>query len=486
MSIDKHDIVVIGSGFGGATIAARLVAAGASVTLLERGPWRDTNAIRHAQIDGRAPLPAGKYFFSHALRKISANHLPGGQINLHRDGLFDLHYDRQLSIICSSGVGGGSHVYSAMNVRPDQDYWHGHHHAISDATLAPHYDWIMEQMGSRTVASSNALVPNHIANDSRRPAWMHVSGVAQPAMGFRFSQGQFSNNSFFGSQDNSKVSLDERLLLPLLNRGLHVRDRHEVRDICQTDQGFRLTVMDHQRNRMRTLLARRVVLAAGTLNTLRLLFASRAHGSLSGMPALGQGIGGNGDVPGYWPCNEAGRDYSTGTPCHGRFALQDNDTNLTRYGLNGVDRIPMPSSLRARLKRDLVLVGMGADSGDGSAHWHNGRLSLNYPQHNSPVLADIYRAFARIGELSGKKVYFLRNRPITVHPFGGARLGDDIASSVINARGEVHDIPGLFIADGSALPAAPGVPPSMTIAAWAGHVAAQLVSSSPLSEQEVA
>ena len=106
MSIEKHDIVVIGSGFGGATIAARLVAAGASVTLLERGPWRDTNAIRHAQIDGRAPLPAGKYFFSHALRKISAHRLPGGQINLHRDGLFDLHYDRQLSIICSSGVGG--------------------------------------------------------------------------------------------------------------------------------------------------------------------------------------------------------------------------------------------------------------------------------------------------------------------------------------------------------------------------------------------
>jgi cholesterol oxidase len=486
VSIEKHDIIVIGSGFGGATAAARLVAAGARVTLLERGPWRDTNAIHSAGIDARAPLPTGTSFFSHALRRISANWLPGGQINLHRDGLFDLHYDRQLSIICSSGVGGGSHVYSAMNVLPEDDYWNGHNDTLSAATLAPHYDWILQQMGSSTVASSDALVPNHIVNDSRRPSWMNVAGVHQPEMGFRFAQGQFSNNSFFGSQDNSKVSLDELLLLSLLDRGLCLRDRHEVMDICQIDQGFRLTVMDHQRNRMRTLLARRVVLAAGTLNTLRLLFASRAHGSLTGMPALGQRIGGNGDVPAYWPCNETGRDYSIGTPCHGRFALQDNDTNLTRYGLNGVDRIPMPPSLRARLKRDLVLVGMGADSGDGTARWQRGRLSLSYPQHNSPVLADIYRAFERISELSGKKVYFLRGRPITVHPFGGARLGDDIASSVINARGEVHDIPGLFIADGSALPAAPGVPPSMTIAAWAGHVAAQLVSSSPLSEQEVA
>ncbi|MEE4250901.1 MAG: GMC oxidoreductase [Alcanivoracaceae bacterium] len=483
---EKHDIVVIGSGFGGATTAARLVASGANVTLLERGPWRDTNAIRSAGVDRRAPLPAGAAFFTHALRKVSASWLPGGQINLYRDGLFDLHYDRQLSIICSNGVGGGSHVYSAMNVRPTDDYWNGHHNALSSAALAPHYDWIMEQMDSRTVTGSGALVPNHIVSDSRRPPWMRVNDVQQPAMGFRFSQGQFSNNSFFGSQDNSKVSLDERLLLPLLGRGLRVRDRHEVMDICQTGQGFRLTVMDHHGNRIHTLLARRVVLAAGTLNTLRLLFASRAHGSLTGMPALGQYIGGNGDVPAYWPCNETGRDYSTGTPCHGRFALQDDATNLTRYGLNGVDRIPMPSSLRARLKRDLVLVGMGADSGDGYARWQGGRLSLNYPQHNSPVLADIYRAFERISELSGKQVYFLRSRPVTVHPFGGARVGQDITSSVINSRGEVHDIPGLFIADGSALPAAPGVPPSMTIAAWAGHVAAQLVSSSPLSEQEVA
>ena len=289
-----------------------------------------------------------------------------------------------------------------------------------------------------------------------------------------------------GWNQQAQVDLAKRLLLPLLERGLSVRDRHEVQDICQTSQGFRLSVMDHKHNRIRTLLARRVVLAAGTLNTLRLLFASRARGSLNGMPALGQGIGGNGDVPAYWACNENGRDFSLGTPCHGRFALDDEATDLTRYGLNGVDRIPMPPMLRARLKRDLVLVGMGADSADGIARWRHGKLSLQYRQQNSPVLADIYRAFDRISALSGKKVYFLRSRPMTVHPFGGARLGQNSASSVINARGEVHDIPGLFVADGSALPAAPGVPPSMTIAAWAGHVAAQLASSSLSSEQEVA
>ena len=486
MAAEQHDIVVIGSGFGGATAAAKLVNAGARVTLLERGPWRDSNAIRAANISDRAPLPAGKHFFSRALRRVSASWLPGGQINLHRDGLFDLHYDPQLSMLCSNGVGGGSHVYSAMNVRPAQEYWNGHHDDVDRDALAPHYDWILKQMSSRTPVGSSALIPNNIVTDSRRPAWMNVAGIRQPEMGFRFDHGSFSNNSFFGSQDNSKVTLDERLLLPLLERDLKIRDRNEVQDICQTSQGFRLTVMDHKHNRICTLLARRVVLAAGTLNTLRLLFASRARGNLNGMPALGLGIGGNGDVPAYWACNEAGRDFSLGTPCHGRFTLDDDSTDLTRYGLDGVDHIPMPSTLRKRLKRDLVLVGMGTDSGDGIAHWQNGKLSLQYRQQNSPVLADIYRAFDRVSTLSGKKVYFLRSRPLTVHPFGGARLGQSSTRSVINARGEVHDIPGLFVADGSALPAAPGVPPSMTIAAWAGHVAAQLASSSSSSAQEVA
>jgi cholesterol oxidase len=328
-------------------------------------------------------------------------------------------------------------------------------------------------MESRTVANAAVPVANDIVNDQQRPEWMSVDGVSQPAMGFRFNNNSFANNSFFGSADNSKVTVDELLLLPLLDKGLDVRDRHEVLDLCKTADGFRLTVMDHQHKRIRTMQAEQVILAAGTLNTLKLLFASRTRGSLCGMPALGHGIGGNGDVPAYWPCQEKDRDFTTGTPCHGRFTVDTNTINLTRYGLNGIEQIPMPTKLRQRLKRDLILVGMGADKADGKAHWYKGRLRLRYPQNNSPVLKNIYSTFEKIGTISGRKVWFMPSRPLTVHPFGGARLGQSLDTGVINQYGEVHDIPGLFIADASALPAAPDVPPSMTIAAWAGHVADQ-------------
>ena len=38
----QAEIVVIGSGFGGAIAAKRLADAGRDVLMLERGPWRDT------------------------------------------------------------------------------------------------------------------------------------------------------------------------------------------------------------------------------------------------------------------------------------------------------------------------------------------------------------------------------------------------------------------------------------------------------------
>ncbi|MGB1220399.1 MAG: GMC oxidoreductase [Alcanivoracaceae bacterium] len=471
MRTERIETVVIGSGFGGAVAAARLVDSGVPVTLLERGPWRDTAPLANADLPSTAPLPSGRHFPTHVLRRAS---IAGRTVNLHRDGLFDIHLQRELSLVCSSGVGGGSHVYSAMNVRPAvAGFWGGHHEAVDDAVMEPHYRWILSQMGSRPVADMDTRVPNWIGSDNV-PGWMTLDGVEQPALGLDPARGQFARNSFFGSRDGNKVTLDERLLLPRLGKGLQVRDRHEVLDIARTNEGLRLTVHDHGSGHRRVLLAGRVLLAAGTLNSLKLLFASRARGSLCGMPALGLGIGGNGDVPAWWACREPRRDYRAGPPSHGRFTLVDFDDcpDLTRYGFNG-----LPAPLSWMLRRDLVLVGMGADEANGLARWHRGRLLFAYNGAANPVLARIHRAFDEISRRSGRPVRFLRHNPLTVHPLGGARMGQDLRTSVVNADGEVHGVPGLYVCDASALPAAPGSPPSMSIAAWAGHVATTLTQA---------
>ncbi len=62
------------------------------------------------------------------------------------------------------------------------------------------------------------------------------------------------------------------------------------------------------------------------------------------------------------------------------------------------------------------------------------------------------------------------------HPMGTCKMGRDPATSVVSARGETHDVGGLWIADASIFPSSLGVNPQMTVMAMGlmigAHVAA--------------
>jgi choline dehydrogenase-like flavoprotein len=62
------------------------------------------------------------------------------------------------------------------------------------------------------------------------------------------------------------------------------------------------------------------------------------------------------------------------------------------------------------------------------------------------------------------------------HPLGTARMGTDPASSVINADHEIHDCPGLYVVDGAAVPSALGVNPQVTIMALATRAAEKIAA----------
>ncbi len=53
------------------------------------------------------------------------------------------------------------------------------------------------------------------------------------------------------------------------------------------------------------------------------------------------------------------------------------------------------------------------------------------------------------------------------HPLGTCRMGTDRKKSVVDPFGETHDVPGLWIVDGSVLPSSLGVNPQITIMALA-------------------
>jgi cholesterol oxidase len=70
------------------------------------------------------------------------------------------------------------------------------------------------------------------------------------------------------------------------------------------------------------------------------------------------------------------------------------------------------------------------------------------------------------------------NVPLTAHILGGCPMGHNDQEGVIDLDCQVHNYPGLYVVDGSIMPANPGVNPSLTITALAEY-AMSLVPSKP-------
>lgn len=70
------------------------------------------------------------------------------------------------------------------------------------------------------------------------------------------------------------------------------------------------------------------------------------------------------------------------------------------------------------------------------------------------------------------------NLPTTAHILGGAPMGSSAQEGVIDENFEVHNYKGLYIIDGSVMPANPGVNPSLTITALAEYAMSKIKNRS--------
>ncbi len=102
------------------------------------------------------------------------------------------------------------------------------------------------------------------------------------------------------------------------------------------------------------------------------------------------------------------------------------------------------------------------------------RLPEAFAEHRAMVAA-LKRQLLRMG-------YFAVARAIplggTAHACGTLVMGDDPARSVVDARGRVHGMANLYVADGSVLPRSSRVNPALTIYAWGLRLASHLAGHS--------
>src|SRR4028119_2234301 len=123
-----YDVVIIGSGFGGAVTACRLAQSGRSVCILERGKrWDKKEFPRTIGQVSRAFWSKKDY------------------------GLLDYRIFKKIDVIQASGVGGGSLVYFNVHKRArkeifEQPAWA---EGIKRHTLDPSYDKAKEMLEAK-------------------------------------------------------------------------------------------------------------------------------------------------------------------------------------------------------------------------------------------------------------------------------------------------------------------------------------------------
>jgi cholesterol oxidase len=130
----------------------------------------------------------------------------------------------------------------------------------------------------------------------------------------------------------------------------------------------------------------------------------------------------------------------------------------------------------------LPLLGMGRDTPDGTLRLRGGRLQAVWTTESSEAHFErLRKTMQRIADVLGadysdNPIWF-RKRVVTVHPLGGAPMGRHPGEGVCDPYGEVFGHPGLYIADGAALPGPVGANPALTIAALADRMCTRLLDT---------
>lgn len=528
MESSIYDYVIIGSGFGGSVSAMRLAEKGYSVLVLERGKRYEDKDFPKTNWN------VFKSLWSPFLRCF---------------GILEFSFLNGAIVFRGSGVGGGSLMYAGVLMEPDDRLFEAprwHHLADWKTILRPHYETAKRMLGVaknprlwkadelfRLIAdergAGNKLFPTEVGvffgpDDQNNPdPFFGGKGPGRAAC-------IFCGGCMVGCRYNAKNTLPKNYLFFAEKLGVRILPEVTVSDIRplkeQFQDGARYEVECRKTTAWipgssLTVQARNVIVAAGALGTLQLLFRCREQTrSLRNLSkCLGDNVRTNSETLQGVISREKEIDYSKGVAITSilstdegtniepvRFSdgssfyrnicgpLVDGDTiparilkSLLEILRHPVDFLyarffsrwaryttillymqPVEELLKVQLGRNLFTLfrkGVTFKTDEG----------VQLPK--SPAISNsITRAFAEKMNGIPQSTFMesMLNFPTTAHFMGGVPLGRDENEGVVGVDFQVHNYPGLYVVDGSIMPGNPGVNPSLTITALAEYAMSKI------------
>jgi cholesterol oxidase len=516
MSMD-FDFAIIGSGFGGSVSALRLAEKGYKVVVLEKGKWVTPLDMEEA---------------SKSVSKLIWNPVLGMR------GFFTYDFFRHVAIVGGVGVGGGSIVYAATTLRPKEAFYKDPSWSNLgidwEKELKPHYDTASKMLGV-VMNPSLDIMDDYLKETAKRMGAGDAYGPTYNGIYFG-SPEVVADDPYFdgkgpsrtgchlcgecltGCKHGSKNTLDNNYLYLAQKHGATIVPHREVTSIIpQQDGTYVLKVKDTSGvlRKAPDVKASKVVVAAGVLGTLELLF--KCKNVTKTLPNISNQLGvvvrtNSESIVGVLP-NKEDLDLSHGTTISSDFYPDEythitqnrfpegytfmkffsvplvDDPNPIRRSLITLGKMIMdPVSVYRRLfannwnKRIIVLTVMQN---------HDNQLSFKYglsaafcflkrrlkstrvKGKEAPVNIHVAnKACAVLAEVAdgmptNVSNESLMNMSTTAHILGGCHMGSSHEEGVIDTSHQVFGYSGLYVADGAAVSANVGVNPALTITALA-------------------
>lgn len=540
---DTYDIVIVGSGYGGAITAARLGFANHKaggklrIAVLERG-------VEH-------PVGSGPEDEAALLSQLRSDDNPLG--------FYELLPGDTIDVIQGCGLGGTSLNNMNAAVVPDPevfiDSWP---RAFRDEVLGAaggigglqeHYDRARQMLGSTPHRTGRRLAKASVfdaiaerAGMTGEPVWINVSESDRTT---RYGVHRYGctdcGDCSMVCNVGAKNTLASNYLPMARHFGVQLFTRVEVDrvELADEDIGYRLHCLrrtggDGRRTAAHVILARRVVLAAGSLGSTAILLRSRAGGlALSGR--LGEGFSGNGDAFAVAYNTDRvtnAQGFGTGGGERARNAAGPSITSMMRFGADQPDlykRFTVQDLTPPRALVDAFRLGyavlaeatqpdlrpdsvarvlmdvrwnttgamnhslgfliMAHDSSDGRIVLDDdGHPQIDWPGAPSePIYEHVNEILGRaVVEIGGRYLpnprwssHLLGNNLVTAHPLGGCTTADNAGEGVVDHAGRVFApgagvYDGLRVCDGSVIPRALAVNPLLTISMFAERAADSL------------
>jgi len=501
----------VGSGFGGSVSALRLTEKGYRVLVIEKGK-------RYRPED--FPKTNWKFWKYLWLPRLSCY------------GIQQITYLDDVMVLSGVGVGGGSLVYANTLLVPPREVLDSPPFQLLGGYegLKPYYETAERMLGVTSYPEEGEVERyiRELARSMGREETFHIArvGVFFGEPGVEVDDPYFGGEGpprkgcifccscMTGCRHSAKNTLDFNYLYLAEKKGATILPLHEVVSLTPEKDGYLLKTVDLSRpyfRKNRVFRAKKVVLSAGVLGTLRILLRGKTKGDLPELsPALGRWVRTNSEAIVAATSTRWNADYSKGIAITCGF-YPDEKTHIepVRYGkgndlmhflatilTDGGGKIPRffrwlrniflhPIQFLFTLfpfrwaQRTIILLTMQTSDNDITIS-----LKPRFPLGKSTLRS--HQGFTRIptyipyanesARLLAKKIHgvpqsaiheVLWDIPTTAHILGGCRIGRSWEEGVVNIYHEVFSYPGLYIVDGSVVPANLGVNPSLTITALA-------------------